>query len=44
MLTLDSIAAGQPVFPSVGTDRHAEDLPQFAVIVTGMSPGPAGAR
>jgi len=44
MLTLDSIAAGQAVFPSVETDRHAGDLPQIVVIVTAMSPGLAGAR
>jgi hypothetical protein len=44
MLTLDSIAAVQAVFPSVGTGRHAGDLPQIVVIVAAMTPDPAGAR
>jgi hypothetical protein len=39
MLTLDSIAAGQAVFPSVGTDRHAGDLPQIVVILRAMTAG-----
>jgi hypothetical protein len=40
---LTTIAAGQAVFPSVGKERHAEDLPQIAVILAPMTPGPAGA-
>jgi len=44
MLTLDGIAAGQAVFPSVRTARPAGDLPHLAVIVAGMTPGLAGAR